>query len=646
LTPADGARVICRRSRLLTRIAGAGAMATVALDPDKVDAELAANGGGGEVSIAVLAAPGSTVVAGAARRVDELVAHWTERGIPTHRIAVDVASHCPQVDALLPELTHELAQLQPVSPRLRFYSTVAEQPGAVPAFDADYWAANLRRPVRFAAAVRAAAADGHRVFIEVSPQPVVTRSITDTLADSRREPVVLPTLRRDEDGRGIFRAQLAAAHCVGVPVDWSALYPTGALVDLPPLTLDRRRHWVTESASTHGAPTPVPTPGSPSTSAAGDGVAGDSAAGDGVAGDGLPRPGSPPLPGTHTEIPGGQVRHLWRADVGTSAVPWLADHRVNGRAVLPGAAYSALALTVAGQAFGAEPHHLRVTDIAFEDLLVLDAHTDLTVTVTPQGSDQARCEIFNRGGGTGGDDGWVRHSVATLHRAHEPALAPGPPGGDGTPTGRPVHAGDSLAARAAAHPHPCDVRRLREDLLARGIDHGPAFAALTGLHLSADGRSVWAALAIPTAATTIPHALSVHPVLLDACAQALLACLPAVLGGVEGLILPAGVGEIRLLGDPSTARYCHGRLERADVGVLHGEADLLAADGTPVARIEGLRYLHRDVRPDAASPPDPAGPNRVADDWLYRLEWQPAPRPAPTDGQRSAPARWLVLGDA
>ena len=43
--------------------------------------------------------------------------------------------------------------------------------------DAGYWYANVRQTVRFADAVRALAADGHRVFVEVSPHPVLEAAV-------------------------------------------------------------------------------------------------------------------------------------------------------------------------------------------------------------------------------------------------------------------------------------------------------------------------------------------------------------------------------------------------------------------------------------------------------------------------------------
>ncbi|MYU18383.1 acyltransferase domain-containing protein, partial [Streptomyces sp. SID8361] len=241
LSLADGATVICRRSALLTRVAGHGAMATVGLGADEVRAELDTGGAAEAVTVAVMAAPGSTVVAGDTAHIERLVAGWQARSVPAALIAVDVASHSPQVDPLLADLRTALADLTPRHPDVPFYTTVLDDPHTPPAFDADYWCANLRRPVRFSAAVAAAAADRHLVYVEISPHPVITQPVLRGLAGLVADPVVLPTLVRDEDEPATFRTHLAALHCAGVPVDWSVLYADAALADVPPITFDRTR---------------------------------------------------------------------------------------------------------------------------------------------------------------------------------------------------------------------------------------------------------------------------------------------------------------------------------------------------------------------------------------------------------------------
>ncbi len=173
------------------------------------------------------------------------------------------------------------------------------------------------------------------MFLEVSPHPVVAAAVRDNLT---AEAVVVGTLRREEPELATFRLSLAALHCAGVPVAWSVLYGDADLADPPAITYDRRRHWVDVSPA---SPEPV------------------------VAG----------LPGVHAEVAGDPVRHTWVGDTGLAALPFLADHRVHDEAVLPGAAFHALALSAACTVFGAPADEVRVEDLTFRELLRLaDRH--------------------------------------------------------------------------------------------------------------------------------------------------------------------------------------------------------------------------------------------------------------------------------
>ena len=67
-----------------------------------------------------------------------------------------------------------------MTPTVPYYSATLDDPRAQPAWDAGYWVDNLRHPVRFAAAVQAALEDGHRVFAELSPHPLLTRAVEQT----------------------------------------------------------------------------------------------------------------------------------------------------------------------------------------------------------------------------------------------------------------------------------------------------------------------------------------------------------------------------------------------------------------------------------------------------------------------------------
>ncbi len=204
LSPAQGLTVIAIRSRLMARLAGQGAMALLELDAAAAEGLIAGYPG---VSVAVYASPRQTVVAGPPEQVDALIAVVDGRGRLARRIEVDVASHHPTVDPILPELGAALADVVPSVPVIPVFSTVGDRSGGV-VFDAGYWVANLRNPVRFSEAVAAAGVE-HSVFVEVSPHPLLMHAIGETLAGVASI-MRVATLQRDTDDTVTFHSQLAA----------------------------------------------------------------------------------------------------------------------------------------------------------------------------------------------------------------------------------------------------------------------------------------------------------------------------------------------------------------------------------------------------------------------------------------------------
>ncbi|WP_440099114.1 type I polyketide synthase [Streptosporangium sp. H16] len=241
LDVADGARLVCRRSRLLSRVTGRGAMAMVSLPYEEVARQVAS---AGTVSAAVAASPYSTVVAGTPEALERLAARWAREGVEVRRVDSDVAFHSPQMDPLRAGLRAAITGLRPAGPAVPLYTTALPDPRDPAARDASYWETNLRDPVLFANAVFAAAEDGHRTFLEVSAHPVVCHSIVETLGSvGIQDVVVAHSLRRGEDGLRAMAGNVALLHCHGVPVDWTVLQGAGELVDLPANAWLHVPHW-------------------------------------------------------------------------------------------------------------------------------------------------------------------------------------------------------------------------------------------------------------------------------------------------------------------------------------------------------------------------------------------------------------------
>ncbi|MCY0960396.1 SDR family NAD(P)-dependent oxidoreductase [Streptomyces sp. H27-H5] len=246
LTLADGARLVARRSALLVRLSGQGGMVSVPQSEAEVTERLAR--WQGRLSVAAVNGPRTVVVSGDLDALAELHEACTADGVQAKRVRVDLASHCAQVESVRDELAAELATLAPSAPKTPFCSTVTgELLDTAP--DAAYWYRNLRQTVRFEQAIRRLLADGHRVFIEISPHPVLVYGLQDTAADARTDGLaeaVVPTLTRTAGGARRFLASLGEAHAHGVPVDWNAVFGgrTGASADLPTYPFQRQRYWL------------------------------------------------------------------------------------------------------------------------------------------------------------------------------------------------------------------------------------------------------------------------------------------------------------------------------------------------------------------------------------------------------------------
>ncbi|QFG22455.1 type I polyketide synthase [Actinomadura sp. WMMB 499] len=322
LSPADGVAVIVRRSRLMARAAGRGAMAVADLTGLGA-AGLAAEFPG--VEVAGHLAPGQSTVAGDTADVARLVARLEAEGRLARTVRVDVASHSSRMDPLLEELAADLDGVTGTGePACEFLTTVLDDPRETPDFTAAYWTANLRRPVRFEQAVRAAAGTGP--FVEVSPHPVLTHAIEETLhAEGVAEPVAVATLRRDGDEPWTFRTALARLAASGHRPDPRALHPAGRVVDLPAVPWRRTRHWL---ASTAPAP-------------------------------GLPEPGPGTLLGAADTVPAEPAIRTWRALCTPEAPPYPGEHTVGGVPVVPAAVLLNTLLRASGTGAVADVRLLR-----------------------------------------------------------------------------------------------------------------------------------------------------------------------------------------------------------------------------------------------------------------------------------------------
>ncbi|NUS10942.1 MAG: acyltransferase domain-containing protein, partial [Streptomyces sp.] len=256
----DACTVICRRSRLMRRLAGRGAMLAVELSADAVREVLAGREEFAAVCVAAENSPTATVLAGPPQALAAVTETLERRDVLCRTVRVEVASHSPDMDLISDELVAALEDLAPRPAATGLVSSVVAAPVRGDELLPRYWQDNLRRPVRFTEAVRLLCRE-ETLFLEVSPHPLLASAIDETRRSVPAEGAAIATLHHGCDEAVALLETLGRAFAHGARVDWTRWYGAVPPVvdDLPTYAWDSgvlRR----PGASALAAPAPAAAP--------------------------------------------------------------------------------------------------------------------------------------------------------------------------------------------------------------------------------------------------------------------------------------------------------------------------------------------------------------------------------------------------
>ncbi|THA71790.1 acyltransferase domain-containing protein [Streptomyces sp. A0958] len=250
LSLADAARLVVARGRLMQALPAGGAMVAVQASEAEVLAVLTDG-----VSIAAVNGPRAVVVSGTETAALAVGEHFAALGRRTTRLAVSHAFHSALMEPMLDAFRAIAGELEYEEPRIPVVSTVT---GAASSAwrSPEYWVDQVRRPVRFADAVRAAEEAGARTFVEVGPDAVLAALGAGSVTDE--DTALVPLLRRNRAEVKSLVGAVGRLYVQGVRVDWEAFFArTGARkVELPTYAFQRSRFWV-EGSGSAGAVVPV-----------------------------------------------------------------------------------------------------------------------------------------------------------------------------------------------------------------------------------------------------------------------------------------------------------------------------------------------------------------------------------------------------
>ena len=527
-------------------------------------------GRAGSVSLAVVNGPATVVLSGEDGAIAAITDALARDGVPHRPVRVEYAFHSPQLDAIASEVREALGGLVPRAPSRRIVSTVTGEWATGGEWDVPYWWRNVRDTVRFADAIDVLLRHGCNTFVEVGPHPVLTASVQECARARGLAVETLPSLRRGADDHDVLFGTLASLWTKGCAVRLSTLYPRGRSVSLPPHPWQRVRCWSEAEERRHDR---FVSPSHPLL--------------------GRPEPGA--------------VR-AWSSRLGAPFVAWTADHRFQGHPIVPATAWLEMALAAAEPAPGEAPRC--VEEAAFESAAFLPDGEPLRVESSLV-EDGTRFEVAGR---RPGETAWTRYASARLATA---APAPAP---------------ESLEAIAGRLPEELPAASIYEAFRSSGLDYGPSFRGIRGARRR-DGEAL-GEVVLPAALEAEAASLNVHPALLDACLQVVLAAIPSDERQRGKAYLPVALRRLTLFRRPGARVFAHARLLDLGPDAFTAEVRVLDASGELLLAAEGFR----------CKAVDGAGADAGLDPLLHRFTWKRQEREA-DEGPGEA-GTWLLLEDA
>lgn len=577
LTFEQAVLVIYQRSRLQQRTTGMGRMLAVGLGVeelmDTIDAGMR-DEFGHRVSIAAINSPFALTLAGDVDVLDAISGRLDAAGVFTRYLSGTVPYHTHYMDIIKDDLRDAVDGLSSADASMPLYSTVTGERLTRYADGAAYWWQNTRATVLFEPAIRRMLDDGYTHFVELGPHPVLASSMVEIAGSQSIS--VLPTQRRNDDESRVLLDCVATLHDQGRDVSWEVLTPrTGArLLALPSYPWQSKRHWNEPPEAReelHYRPV-HPLLGQPVTA----------------------------------------VHPTWEIELSETSIPFLADHRVQGSVVVPGAAFLEMAMAAGTALYGTD---LAVDDLVLRRALIVDDTCDPIVRTTVN-QESGTVEFAAFTATADGDFAW--NLVATAELNTLPS-APGrqelPPRGRSMP-------GDDFYARTQS----------------MGFEYGDAFRTVRHVVAGTD----WAAakLTVPAAIAASMDAFRFHPALLDGAFQALFGTMFVDESGAAGTYVPTRVRHCAVYGRPDTTMAVHVRVVSATAEEI--ESDITIVDGAGDALVAIRGFTVQSLSSSSAMSVE-----RI-DRGLYELQWVDAPRAEEGTEDVDATGRrsWLVLTDA
>ncbi|MBP2657138.1 MAG: Polyketide synthase [Firmicutes bacterium] len=301
----------------------------------------------------------------------------------------------------------------------------------------------------------------------------------------------------------------------------------------------------------------------------------------------------------------------WQVELNNEFFPYLSDHLIYGTPVFPGSGYIEAGLALQERIFGEK--YCVLENLDFKQLFTL-YERQKQVLFCQYDERRREYQVYSQTG----QEKPVLHATGKI-------LPP--------PVAIPVPL--DLAAIRLRCCQEVDIEEFYRRFAENGLIYKSWFKRLTGIYCGQGEVLAEVAAVLPQNIAGDGYIL--HPAMLDACIQSLLAIAPADSSKPE-LFVPVAIEQVAVYGTVGEKVWCHGVVTGRFADTVRCELQLCDATGSVLVRIKGL--VCRSLRNSYQA----AG----EEDWFYQWSWQSSVfSPQDREAYRDKPqSKWLIISDA
>ncbi|MCV9962677.1 SDR family NAD(P)-dependent oxidoreductase [Pararhizobium sp. BT-229] len=541
LSLVDAVSIVAKRSLHQDLLAGQGTMAAAMLSEEAANA-FAKSRGLDQVCVAAINAHNSVTISGPAHEVSAFRDAARKAKIPVQILDINYPFHHPIIDQAKKAFLSDIPDIAPRKSELAYLSTVTGARMDGSQLDPDYWWKNVREPVRFQAATEAAIELGCSLFIEISPRPILSSYLKETVKQASIPGMVVSTLLRDpgEKGQDPISRAMARAIAHGAAFDEARLFgKRNAFVRLPNLPFEQSelRPQTTSDATDlfgRGSKTPYT------------------------------------LAGWRADLNSGS----WKNHIDAHLFPDLAEHIVDGKAIMPGSGFIEIAISAAQQYYGTPEVDITNLEIVRPLELADNRMMELSTILSAETGD---IEIRSRERLS--EDDWAVHAVA---RSRKPIPT------DATLAG---NAFANLEKTATVTP-----AKAYETARQFGLDYGPRFQLMSRA-ISYGDRFIDVELKDPNEAGHPFVSYSLNPISVDATFHGLVALFDRFTGEIGGApYIPVRFGSVRVSNSGLTVKRALVEIERISANSIKAKFRFFGKNGEVIAAFDDCRFRRTYLR--------------------------------------------------